>query len=55
MHIVLYEFESWSFNQRKCHRLRIFENIVLRKISNVFFENSKERDHLVDLGVFIYS
>ena len=30
--VVLYGFETWSFTLRKEHRLRVFENKVLRKI-----------------------
>jgi len=28
----LYECETWSFTLRKKHRLRVFENRVLRRI-----------------------
>jgi len=30
--VVLYGFETWSMTLRKEHRLRVFENRVLRKI-----------------------
>jgi hypothetical protein len=29
---VLYECETWSLTLREEHRLRVFENMVLRKI-----------------------
>jgi hypothetical protein len=30
--VVLYGWETWSLNLREGHRLRVFENRVLRKI-----------------------
>jgi hypothetical protein len=30
--VVLYGFETWSLTLRKEHRLRVFENRVLRRI-----------------------
>jgi len=30
--VVLYGFETWSLTLREEHRLRVFENRVLRKI-----------------------
>jgi len=30
LHVVLYECETWSLTLRKEHRLRVFENRVLR-------------------------
>jgi hypothetical protein len=30
--VVLYECETWSLTLREEHRLRVFENRVLRKI-----------------------
>jgi hypothetical protein len=30
--LVLYGYETWSFTLRKGHRLRVFENRVLRRI-----------------------
>jgi hypothetical protein len=30
--VVLYECETWSFTLREEHRLRVFENRVLRRI-----------------------
>jgi hypothetical protein len=32
LHVVLYGCETWSLALRKEHRLRVFENRVLRKI-----------------------
>jgi hypothetical protein len=32
LHVVLYECETWSLTLRKEHRLRVFENRVLREI-----------------------
>jgi hypothetical protein len=31
--VILYGCETWSLTLRKGHRLRVFENRVLRKIS----------------------
>jgi hypothetical protein len=31
--VVLYEYETWSLTIREEHRLRVFENRVLRRIS----------------------
>jgi hypothetical protein len=31
--VVLYEYKTWSLALREEHRLRVFENRVLRKIS----------------------
>jgi hypothetical protein len=30
--LVLYAYETWSFTLREGHRLRVFENRVLRRI-----------------------
>jgi hypothetical protein len=30
--VVLYEYETWSLTLREEHRLRVFENRVLRRI-----------------------
>jgi hypothetical protein len=30
--VVLYGFETWSFTLKEAHRLRVFENRVLRRI-----------------------
>jgi hypothetical protein len=30
--VVLYEYETWSFTLREEHRLRVFENRVVRRI-----------------------
>ena len=32
LHVVLYGCETWSFTVREEHRLRVFENMVLRRI-----------------------
>jgi hypothetical protein len=32
LHVVLYGCETWSLILRKAHRLRVFENRVLRRI-----------------------
>jgi hypothetical protein len=32
LHVVLYGFETWSLTLREEHRLRMFENRVLRRI-----------------------
>ena len=32
MPVVLYGFETWSFTLREERRLRVFENMVLRRI-----------------------
>jgi hypothetical protein len=32
LHFVLYECETWSFILSKTHRLRAFENRMLRRI-----------------------
>jgi len=32
LRVVLYGCEAWSFTLREKHRLRVFENRVLRKI-----------------------
>jgi hypothetical protein len=32
LHVVLYTCETWSFTLREEHRLRVFENRVLRRI-----------------------
>jgi hypothetical protein len=32
LHVVLYGCETWSLTLRKEHRLRVFENRVLRRI-----------------------
>jgi hypothetical protein len=62
--VVLYGCETWSLTLRKEHRLRVFENKVLRrifgpkrygltgdwrKLQNE--EHQKERDHLEDRGI----
>jgi hypothetical protein len=40
--IVLYGYETWSLTLREEHRLRVFENGVLRKI----FGPKREEDGL---------
>jgi len=32
LHVVLYGRETWSFSLREEHRLRVFENRVLRRM-----------------------
>ena len=32
LHVVLYGYETWSLTLREEHRLRVFENRVLRRI-----------------------
>jgi phage pi2 protein 07 len=38
--VVLYGYETWSFTMREEHRLRVFENRVLRRI----FGRKREED-----------
>jgi hypothetical protein len=40
--VVLYGCETWSLTLREEHRLRVFQNKVLRRIFG--WESSKERD-----------
>jgi hypothetical protein len=32
LHVVLYEYETWSLTLREEHRLKLFENRVLNRI-----------------------
>jgi hypothetical protein len=32
LHVVLYEYEAWPLTLKEEHRLRVFENRVMRKI-----------------------
>jgi hypothetical protein len=35
LHLVLYECETWSLILREEHRLRVFENRVMRRIFEI--------------------
>jgi hypothetical protein len=42
--VVLYAYETWSLTVREEHKLRMFENRVLRRIFGTKRERERERE-----------
>ena len=49
MHVVLYGHETWSLTLREEHRLRVFENRVLRRIFG------PKRDKVIGEGIKLHN
>jgi hypothetical protein len=47
LQVVLYEYETWSLTLRDKHRLRVFENMVLRKIFAPKRDDDKRMEEVV--------